>query len=77
MSARSVTALVVTFESAHALPDCLRALTADGIPAIVADNGSGDATVAIAEGQGAQVIRRHGKILVINRDNPRNKARQG
>ncbi len=57
MSGQPVTALVVTFDSAHALPDCLRALTANGIPAIVADNGSRDATVRLAEGQGAQVIR--------------------
>ncbi|BBG05697.1 MULTISPECIES: type B 50S ribosomal protein L36 [Pseudonocardia] len=26
---------------------------------------------------GAQVIRRHGKVYVINKKNPRNKARQG
>ena len=26
---------------------------------------------------GAQVVRRHGKVYVINKKNPRNKARQG
>lgn len=26
---------------------------------------------------GAQVVRRHGKVLVINKKNPRYKARQG
>ncbi|SFO45893.1 LSU ribosomal protein L36P [Pseudonocardia ammonioxydans] len=26
---------------------------------------------------GAQVARRHGKVYVINKKNPRNKARQG
>ncbi|MET0742716.1 MAG: glycosyltransferase family 2 protein [Microvirga sp.] len=57
MSAPAVTALVVTFDSAHALPDCLRALAENAVPAIVADNGSGDGTVRIAQGQGAQVIR--------------------
>ncbi|HEY3708395.1 MAG TPA: 50S ribosomal protein L36 [Amycolatopsis sp.] len=32
---------------------------------------------SLARLPGAQVIRRHGKVFVINRDNPRNKARQG
>ena len=35
-----VTAIVVTFDSAHALPDCLDALRADDVPVIVVDNGS-------------------------------------
>ena len=57
MTSGSVTAIVVTFDSAHALPECLGALQADGVPAIVVDNASTDETVAIAEGQGATVIR--------------------
>jgi len=57
MTSGSVTAIVVTFDSAHALPECLGALRADGVPALVVDNASTDETVAIAEGQGAAVIR--------------------
>ncbi len=57
MTSGSVTAIVVTFDSAHALPECLGALRADGVTALVVDNASMDETVAIAEGQGAAVIR--------------------
>ena len=57
MTSGSVTAIIVTFDSAHALPECLGALRADGVPALVVDNASTDETVAIAEGQGATVIR--------------------
>jgi GT2 family glycosyltransferase len=57
MSRTDVTAIVVTFDSAHALPECLGALAADGVPAIVVDNASTDDTVATAERQGARVIR--------------------
>ncbi|MFL5174157.1 MAG: glycosyltransferase family 2 protein [Microvirga sp.] len=57
MSRANVTAIVVTFDSAHALPECLGALRADDVPAIVVDNASTDDTVAVAEGQGARVIR--------------------
>ncbi|MBA1156755.1 glycosyltransferase family 2 protein [Microvirga mediterraneensis] len=56
MSPQDVTAIVVTFDSAHALPECLGALRADGVPAIVVDNASTDGTAAMAEGQGARVI---------------------
>jgi N-acetylglucosaminyl-diphospho-decaprenol L-rhamnosyltransferase len=51
-----VTAIVVAFDSAHALPECLGALAADGVPALVVDNASTDDTAALAEGQGAMVI---------------------
>ncbi|MEE1611286.1 glycosyltransferase family 2 protein [Microvirga sp. CF3016] len=57
MSRQDVTAIVVTFDSAHALPECLGALAADGVPVIVVDNASTDGTVAVAEGQGARVVR--------------------
>ncbi|MBQ0823107.1 glycosyltransferase family 2 protein [Microvirga terrae] len=57
MSPHDVTAIVVTFDSAHALPECLGALAADGAPALVVDNASTDDTVAIAQGQGARVVR--------------------
>jgi GT2 family glycosyltransferase len=55
----SATAIVVTFDSAHALPDCLDALRADIVPAIVVDNGSTDDTRTIADGRGAVVVRNH------------------
>ncbi|OLT43787.1 50S ribosomal protein L36 [Saccharomonospora sp. CUA-673] len=32
---------------------------------------------ALKQKPGAQVVRRHGKTLVINKKNPRYKARQG
>jgi len=57
MSPHDVTAIVVAFDSAHALPECLGALAADGVPALVVDNASTDETVAIAEGQGVRVVR--------------------
>ncbi|MBM6596107.1 glycosyltransferase family 2 protein [Microvirga pudoricolor] len=57
MSGASVTAIVVAFDSAHALPECLAALRREGVSAIVVDNASTDDTTRIAEGQGAAVIR--------------------
>lgn len=53
-----VTAVVVAFESAGVLPDCLRALSAQGARVIVVDNASGDGSAAIAEALGARVLRR-------------------
>lgn len=53
----SVTAIVVAFDSAHALPDCLGALRGEGVPVIVVDNASGDASAAVAEAAGARVLR--------------------
>jgi N-acetylglucosaminyl-diphospho-decaprenol L-rhamnosyltransferase len=52
-----VTAIVVAFDSAHALPECLGALKAEGVPVIVVDNASTDDSAAIAERQGVRVIR--------------------
>ena len=52
-----VTAIVVTFDSAHALPECLGALVADAVPALVVDNASADDTVPLAERLGAEAIR--------------------
>ncbi|WP_457092692.1 glycosyltransferase family 2 protein, partial [Microvirga sp. P5_D2] len=57
MTRSDVTAIVVTFDSAHALPECLGALRTDGVPVLVVDNASTDDTAALAEGQGARVIR--------------------
>jgi GT2 family glycosyltransferase len=56
-AAEVVTAIVVTFDSAHALPECLGALRTAGVPAIVVDNASTDGTIAVAGAHGAQVIR--------------------
>jgi GT2 family glycosyltransferase len=57
-AANAVTAIVVTFDSAHALPECLGALQADGVPVLVVDNASADETVTVAEGRGAKVIHK-------------------
>jgi GT2 family glycosyltransferase len=53
----SLVAIVVTHDSAHALPACLAALAAEHVAAIVVDNASRDASVAVAEAAGAQVLR--------------------
>ena len=52
-----ITAIVVAFDSAHVLPDCLAALAREGVPVIVVDNGSSDGSAALAESRGARVIR--------------------
>lgn len=57
MSAESsVTAIVVAYDSAEVLPACLSALTAEGVPAIVVDNASGDGSGEVARAHGARVI---------------------
>ena len=53
----SLVAVVVTHDSAAALPGCLAALAAEDVPAIVVDNASRDRSAAVAEAAGAQVIR--------------------
>lgn len=50
-------AIVVAHDSADALPTCLAALAREGVPAIVVDNASRDASVAVAEAAGAAVVR--------------------
>lgn len=52
----SVTAIVVAYDSAEVLPACLDALAGEGVPAIVVDNASGDATAEVAKGRGATVV---------------------
>ena len=44
-----LTAIVVAHDSADALPACLAALAREGVPALVVDNASRDASVAVAE----------------------------
>ena len=51
-----LTAIVVSHDSADALPACLTALAREGVPAIVVDNASRDASVAVARAHGARVI---------------------
>ncbi len=51
-----VTAIVVTYESADVLPACLSSLAEEGVPAIVVDNASADATAEIARAHGARLL---------------------
>lgn len=57
-----ITAVVVTYNSAAVLPDCLSGLKADGVKTIVVDNGSTDDSAAIAAAMGALVIRNEGNL---------------
>lgn len=50
-------AVVVTHDSAEALPACLAALRSNGVPVIVVDNASRDGSAEIAARNGARVIR--------------------
>ena len=52
-----IDAVVVTHDSAESLPSCLAALSGEGVPAIVVDNASRDASADIAERAGARVVR--------------------
>lgn len=51
-----VTAIVVAYDSAHALPDCLGALGREGVRSIVVDNASADGSADLATRLGAEVI---------------------
>jgi GT2 family glycosyltransferase len=51
-----LTAVIVAYDSAHALPECLAALEREGVPAIVVDNASADGSAAIAREAGARVV---------------------
>lgn len=55
-SASPITAIVVAYDSAEVLPACLSALAGEGVPAVVVDNASGDASAGIARTHGATVI---------------------
>ncbi|PZO00183.1 MAG: glycosyltransferase family 2 protein [Hyphomicrobiales bacterium] len=55
-AASPITAIVVAYDSAEVLPACLSALAAEGVPAIVVDNASGDGSADIARARGASVI---------------------
>ncbi|KRE13961.1 glycosyl transferase [Bosea sp. Root381] len=56
-TASPITAIVVAYDSAEVLPDCLSALAVEGIPAIVVDNASEDGSAEVARAHGATVIR--------------------
>lgn len=53
----SLVAIVVAHDSGQALPDCLRALAAEHVPAIVVDNASRDESAAVAQASGAEILR--------------------
>ena len=55
--AADLVAIVVAHDSADALPACLAALAREGVTAIVVDNASRDASVAVAQAAGARVVR--------------------
>lgn len=59
--ASQITAIVVAYDSAEVLPACLSALAGEGIPAVVVDNASGDAS--------AEIASRHGAIVIANARN--------
>ncbi len=52
----SLTAVIVSYNSAHVLPECLAALHAASVSTLVVDNASTDASAAVATRAGAQVI---------------------
>jgi GT2 family glycosyltransferase len=52
-----ITAIVVAFDSAQVLPDCLGALKEAGVATVVVDNASSDASARVAEEWGARVVR--------------------
>ncbi|AMJ59871.1 glycosyltransferase family 2 protein [Bosea sp. PAMC 26642] len=56
LSPATVTAIVVSYDSAQVLPACLAALAAEGVAAIVVDNASTDTSREIAGAHGATVI---------------------
>ena len=51
-----VTAIVVAYDSAEALPACLAALAREGAALLVVDNASADGSAAAAERAGARVL---------------------
>ena len=54
---QDLVAIIVAHDSAHALPDCLAALRAEGVSALVVDNASRDGSADLAQRLGARVIR--------------------
>jgi len=56
MPNQSLTAIVVSHNSAGVLPACLAALRREGVPVLVVDNASRDDTLSVARRFGATVI---------------------
>ena len=56
MSASDISAVIVTYNSAAALPACLDGPRAAGLGLIVVDNASSDDSAALAEHAGARII---------------------
>ena len=55
-AASTVSAVVVSFNSAEYLPDCLRSLRSEGLAeVVVADNASADASIEVARAAGPEV----------------------
>jgi N-acetylglucosaminyl-diphospho-decaprenol L-rhamnosyltransferase len=52
----NTTAIIVSYNSAHALPACLAALAREGVAALVVDNASTDNSAGVAAALGARVI---------------------
>ncbi|MEY4363991.1 MAG: hypothetical protein RLZZ24_1343 [Pseudomonadota bacterium] len=57
MTARTLSAILITHNEAHNLPDCLRSLQGCVDEVVVVDNGSTDGTQHLAEQLGARVVR--------------------
>lgn len=57
MSEPTVTAIIVTYNSANVISPCVEALRAQGAQVLVVDNASVDGTAQLAESLGAQVVR--------------------
>jgi GT2 family glycosyltransferase len=53
---QSITAIVVSHDSAQVLPACLDALAGEGVPALVVDNASSDDSREVGAAHGATVI---------------------
>jgi N-acetylglucosaminyl-diphospho-decaprenol L-rhamnosyltransferase len=53
---QSITAIVVSHDSAQVLPACLDALAGEGVPALVIDNASSDDSREVGAAHGATVI---------------------
>jgi GT2 family glycosyltransferase len=53
----TVTAIVVSYDSAAVLPACLGSLAAEQVASILVDNASSDESVVIGESLGARIVR--------------------